>query len=181
MAVIVNWGSFSCKDKDRDRQEYCFQEKKDEGIQVKTCGSFSVVSSDRIGAFYQKIIINSICIASLSFIWIVELLYYQFNSIWCTASLMKTKLGLYMLNSLEVDLMNSLEFDLIIINQNNWFRCFLFPFWMKPSYPTTTIPIVLPPTSEKFIASKIVILQACWILRNKYTFVCFLCIMGAIW
>ena len=35
MGVIVNQNSFFCKDKDRDRREYCFQEKKDEGIQMK--------------------------------------------------------------------------------------------------------------------------------------------------
>ena len=35
MGVIVNQSSFSCKDKDGDRREYYFWEKKDKGIQVK--------------------------------------------------------------------------------------------------------------------------------------------------
>ena len=35
MGIIANQNSFFCKDKDGDRHGYNFQEKKDEGIQVK--------------------------------------------------------------------------------------------------------------------------------------------------
>ena len=57
MAVIIDQMSFSCKDEDRDRYEYHFQERKDEGIQVKTCSSFSVFTNDKIGVVCWETIV----------------------------------------------------------------------------------------------------------------------------
>ena len=111
MGVIVNWRSFSCKEKEGESRGYCFQEKKDKCIQVKSCSSFSVVINDRIGVFCQKLLL----------IWFVLVWFDSilFDLIECIASLVKTKLGLYPLNSLEVNVM------IVDITFNFYVSCFL--------------------------------------------------------
>ena len=109
-----NQSSFSCKDKDGDRR-IASKKKKGEGIQTKSCTIFSVVTNDRIGAFCCKI--N--CHFNLISFDLVRFVLIWFGLIECAASLVKTKLGLYPLNSLENDVMN------VDLRVSFFFSCFL--------------------------------------------------------